>query len=268
MKHYCIWVSQSWSVQHSALGYLTLSGVLAAVMLPLVALVIPQKRGDDDVAREHAVTAIFGSFIFCVTSAFFYGVISGDSLCIRANFTDGPASVLLGLGGSMAIVGICWLVSLWSGDSRLLFRVRTLGLVGILFVSFEVLITIEQMVISMHASRRSWGSWTETLLIVWPSIVLLVSSSALAYRKVRFPNWIRGSFRFLLPACYFVNTAIGTYSTNWSSGHIDKRWYWVAVATAMSLIFTLAEVSLISLLPESSYITPRLHRVSAESQSP
>ena len=156
--HSCLYDVSHWSVQESGQAYAAIAGVFAAVMLPLLGLFLsnPRTQETDSAVGRRIAVFIFGAFIFALTSAFFYGVISGDNVCIRANLLDGPASLLLGMSASLSFVALCWIVRLHHGDEHIVDIFGEYALLGIGFASAEIFFTFMQMFLSVRGSIDSW----------------------------------------------------------------------------------------------------------------
>lgn len=100
-----------WSDAGSAATYSQLAGVLAGFVFTALILVLGRNRTLSDL---HTLSLFLTAFIVLALASYLYGVLSGDNLaaaCGRAATEDQIASGLLGLGATVLVSGLSWLLA-------------------------------------------------------------------------------------------------------------------------------------------------------------
>jgi len=253
---YCNYVSTHWSVKESAVAYSAVAGVFAAVMLPFLGVVLSsnsQARDNPDdpggLASIRMPSLILGAFLFCLTASFLYGVISGDTACIRANLVDGPAAFLFGLGAAMSFVALAWLAELWQAPDRTRQVFQDFAILGVLFIAAEVLFTIMQMLLSARGSTAYWPSIADTVLILAPPSIAGLATVVLYYLKVGL-GAVGALLRWALPISYLGSVVIGAVFVNGEFSKPAGNALWVLGTTGYAWIFGITLASLVAFLPK------------------
>ena len=257
MDSYCTYVAAHWSIKSSSVAYSATAGVFAAVMLPFIGVILSgNTQALESDTRAHMASIrmpilVLGAFLFCLTAAFFYGDISGDSSCIRANLVDGPASFLFGQGAAMSIVGLVWFVELRHAhkDTRQAFQ--SAAILGLIFIAIEVLLTILQMLLSTRGSKSMWPRIPDILIILLPPALAILSTGSLYQMGVNLQR-VSSHLRYVFPFAYLTSVALGIVFVNGQFSRPSGSSFWLLAIAAYAWVFGITLAVLIASMPRRS----------------
>jgi hypothetical protein len=254
----CTTLGGGWSITHATSSYAEVSGIFAAVMLPFLGLILTASVPDPSQRwKSRAPILIFAAFVFLVTAAYLYSLVSGDYDCTRANVAAVPIGLLFATGAALSLVGICWLVQ----DNRVS-RFACNIFILIAFAAFVVIsisaaVTLIDMVV--YSSRSSgWPPLHDSVLVLLPP-GLIIGLGFYRYTHVSFTKraalqlgsrlaWISELAAALILLTLYLACAIAASIID-DSSFTPRSGHWVAIAMIFGVLFSLAIAGLFILMP-------------------
>ncbi|MEV0719356.1 hypothetical protein [Asanoa sp. NPDC050611] len=269
-----------WSPLLSAPAHSQLAGVLAGLVFAGMIVLFGAKRPSP--ARTRALVLFAGALVALAVDSFIFGVVAGETVCVKAWTETMPAAGLLGLGALGIFGGISWLFSSYDPENpRVTALANLITYVVAVIVGYHLQVTASSYLVDLQDSNLNeppgwlfdlvgayaWGILVLVLAVpLWRAVRrrrgALRTPSALRDREARLDNSAIMAAQLSLLWVLLVALMSGTLlskSAGWTPRTSDAV---VIASTVLSLaVPTLGLIAQLQALPETIKSRPRQAKV-------